>query len=478
MEYQYNGIRRLASVDYSNLGASGPRVRRQMFSGTDNYDGWDRFGRTVGQQWEKYGSGAGIRDQFDYTYDYASNRLTRANALQTSLSQAYTYDGLHRLKSSDEQTASNDRHWTYDQLGNWEAVYNNLAGTGTAMQTRSHNSANELGTISDSVDPVHDAAGNMTRIPKKISGSFTAKYDAWNRLVELTDGSDTHTNQYDGLNRRIVRISPTETRHFYYNRQWQVLEERVGGAMDKQYVYHPHYVDAIAMMRNAAGEEFYYLQDANFNVTSVVDDQGTVKERYTYTPYGEVTVLNGFNDGDGAEWSPDPDNKSDIGNEYLYTGRRLDPETGLQLNRNRFYASHLGRWVNRDPIRYLGGLNLYGYVGGMPTFFEDPFGLAAWLFPWEPGASWNPIDTARLWFGHSPSEHLDGLYTGDTNPSQDTADAAYGASGDLLANQSIGIGISGDFLIHPLIVDLEVDVLECRFNPITGEYAGSFLGGR
>jgi RHS repeat-associated protein len=65
---------------------------------------------------------------------------------------------------------------------------------------------------------------------------------------------------------------------------------------------------------------------------------------------------------------------STIGNTHLYTGRERDPETGLQLNRHRYYAAHLGRWVNRDPIGYEGGMNLYGYVGGMPTFYVDPSG--------------------------------------------------------------------------------------------------------
>ena len=42
-----------------------------------------------------------------------------------------------------------------------------------------------------------------------------------------------------------------------------------------------------------------------------------------------------------------------------------------------FYASHLGRWVNRDPIEYRGGnsYNLYEYVSGMPLYFVDPSGL-------------------------------------------------------------------------------------------------------
>ena len=95
------------------------------------------------------------------------------------------------------------------------------------------------------------------------------------------------------------------------------------------------------------GDQHFFLQDANFNVTAIVDETGTVEERYSYTPYGKVTVLE-------PNYSPDPDNKSDVNNEILYTGRRRDPETNLQLNRNRFYASHLGRWINRDPIGYLG----------------------------------------------------------------------------------------------------------------------------
>ena len=115
-----------------------------------------------------------------------------------------------------------------------------------------------------------------------------------------------------------------------------MLEEHVGTSTtaNKQFVYHPHYVDAIAMRRDASGNDHYYLQDANFNVTAVTDNTGAVKERYAYTPYGEVTVLD-------ADFSADSDNKSDISNEHLYTGRRLDPETGLQLNRNRFYAAGL-----------------------------------------------------------------------------------------------------------------------------------------
>jgi RHS repeat-associated protein len=120
---------------------------------------------------------------------------------------------------------------------------------------------------------------------------------------------------------------------------------------------------------NNDGEQ-YFLHDANFNVTAVIDETGTVLERYYYTPYGEVTFL-----------EPDFDAISDsaIGNTHLYTGRERDPETGLQLNRHRYYHPTLGRWLTRDPIKYEGGPNLYGYVNGQPTAFVDPSGEVFWL---------------------------------------------------------------------------------------------------
>ena len=47
----------------------------------------------------------------------------------------------------------------------------------------------------------------MTTIPQPLapSSSYTLKYDARNRLVEVKDGTVVQANEYDGLNRRIIR---------------------------------------------------------------------------------------------------------------------------------------------------------------------------------------------------------------------------------------------------------------------------------
>lgn len=167
-----------------------------------------------------------------------------------------------------------------------------------------------------------------------------------------------------------------------------------------QWVYHGEYVDAVALRLrdkdqsagNGLEESLYCLQDANYNVTALVQgtagaNLGKVVERYAYTPYGEAKVLDGAVDGatGGAttDWQSDADNKSDVQNVVLYTGRERDPETGLQLNRNRFYHAPLGRWVSRDPIGcgdYTRlSCNLYEYDGGNPVNRVDPQGEWWWI---------------------------------------------------------------------------------------------------
>jgi RHS repeat-associated protein len=154
-----------------------------------------------------------------------------------------------------------------------------------------------------------------------------------------------------------------------------VLEVRRNGVSfpHEQFVWHPNYIDALAARfydanTNNSVVEHYYCHDANFNVTAVVNTSGTVLERYAYTPYGELTVMN-------ASFSPI--SASTIGNSYTFTGREFDAETGLYHFRNRYYHAQLGRSVSRDPIGYEGSQwNLYEYVKSRPVDTVDPTGNA------------------------------------------------------------------------------------------------------
>ena len=57
----------------------------------------------------------------------------------------------------------------------------------------------------------------------------------------------------------------------------------------------------------------------------------------------------------------------------LLRGRK--DANGLTYLRNRYYDATTGRFTQQDPIGLAGGLNLYGYAGGDPINFSDPFGL-------------------------------------------------------------------------------------------------------
>jgi RHS repeat-associated protein len=65
---------------------------------------------------------------------------------------------------------------------------------------------------------------------------------------------------------------------------------------------------------------------------------------------------------------------SAVANPLLFTGRRLDPETGLYYYRARYMDAVLGRFLQRDPLAYVAGMNLYQYAGGNPVIHLDPSG--------------------------------------------------------------------------------------------------------
>jgi hypothetical protein len=141
--------------------------------------------------------------------------------------------------------------------------------------------------------------------------------------------------EYDGLGRRIQKVVGSDTFDYYYNEEWELLEERQNGDTDplNQYLWHTYYIDALAMQwfdSNIDGdvERIFYLQDANFNVVAAVESGSSLVERYAYTPYGEVTFLE-------PNFSVKLTQASAWGATHFYTGRELDPESTFALYGHR-----------------------------------------------------------------------------------------------------------------------------------------------
>ncbi|MBX3401304.1 MAG: RHS repeat-associated core domain-containing protein [Gemmataceae bacterium] len=361
--------------DFTFLG-TGPGTRRAAgnsadrlatLSAGDQYFGLDSFGRVIDHHWKTTG---GTTDRFAYTYDRNSNRLTKDNAVNSDFNEAYTYDNLNQLTGFDRNSGDRTQAWDFDALGNWDS----LTTDGGSPQTRTHNKQNEITAVSGATTPTFDANGNMTT--DETGKQYV--YDAWNRLkvVKNSGGTTLKTYVYDALNRRVAESAGGATTDFYYSASWQVLEERDTARTNDtkaRYVWSPVYVDAMILRdRDTADdgtldERLWVQQDANFNVTALVDDNGDVVERYVYDPYGVATVLD-------ETWSAI--GSSAYGWVHLHQGGRLDATSGLYHFRMRDYSPTLGRWVTMDPKRYGTGDNsFYRYVGNVPVAFTDAIGL-------------------------------------------------------------------------------------------------------
>jgi RHS repeat-associated protein len=366
----------------------------------------DRFGRVTELKWQN-DAATTIFDDYQSSYDRVNNVVTKAprpTAPPTGKDEYLQYDGKNRLKDYDRgnlsggtisDAASNfNQHWTaLESAGNWRGFTFDADGGGagaSVTQTRTINNVNEISTIANSaggnwITPTYDAAGDHLSGPKP--GTETARwwytYDAWNRLVKIQNdnagvpGTTLVTNAYDGLGRRTVRtVTGGTTYHYYYDENWRVIEVRYNAetAPRQHYVWDPRYIDA-AVVRfraiNKAGtfnETLYYAHDPNNNVTALIDASHVVQERYTYDAYGKPNLWTGA-------WATRA--SSSFANELMFAGYWRDLESGLYHVRNRVYHPTLGAWLQRDPLRYHDGPDLYEYVRGNPFTRTDPSGLTA-----------------------------------------------------------------------------------------------------
>jgi len=280
--------------------------------------------------------------------------------------------------------------WALDATGNWRNFREDDDGDSTwdLNQQRTANKVNEISDISETtgptwITPVYNRAGNMTTIPKPagLTTSFTATYDAWNRAVKIEEGPDKVAEyEYDGAKRRAVKKtyasgSLDETRHFYYTEpaKWQVVEERVDSSSDpdRQFVWGLRYVDDIIVRdRDTTGdgtleERLYGIQDANWHLTSIADTNGLVQERFAYAAYGVSAART-------AAFSSRASSNYDW--EVRFAGYRWDLEGDLYQVRNRVLHPALGVWIQRDPLGFASGANLYQYANSSPANLTDPTG--------------------------------------------------------------------------------------------------------
>jgi len=112
---------------------------------------------------------------------------------------------------------------------------------------------------------------------------------------------------------------------------------------------------------------YFYLHDRLGSVRQIIDNQGLVKNTYTYEPFGELYAT---------------ETTENVSNPFKFTGQYFDSEIDEYYLRARQYDPHIYRFTSRDPAfaNFLEPLTLHKYLYCIndPINRIDPAGLWAY----------------------------------------------------------------------------------------------------
>lgn len=356
----------------------------------DPYSGYDRFGRSVDMPWLSTTDDSVI-ERSQYGFDRNSRRTWQKRPLTDTQDLHHDYDALGQVSASVRGSLNLNttaisgipaaaESWDYDPTGNWRGYETRGPNGGITLdQQRVHDRGNRLTQIVDNAFPtLLDRAGRMTQSAPDAGGNWSGRleivWDAWSRIkTVMNNGATVGTYSYDGLHRRVTRQVGGVTWHTYYSDTWRPLEERKNAESTAaiSYLWGARHRDDLVRRDRAVGgtvlnETRYVLMDY-FNPSAITDETGVVKERYGFSAFGVRRML-------APDFSPRSSSESAF--EFGFQGQFLDTESGFYNYGYRYYSPYLGRWLCKDPLGELGGVNLYGMVDNGPVNVVDLLGLA------------------------------------------------------------------------------------------------------
>jgi RHS repeat-associated protein len=195
-------------------------------------------------------------------------------------------------------------------------------------------------------------------------GAFTQYvYDVFGNLLSVTVAASGESIAYlvDGQNRRVgVKVNGALSTGYLYQDQLKVVAQLgASGILASRFVYGsksnvPDYYTDLS------GNTYRIISDHIGSPRLVVNTtNGSIVEEVQYDEFGNVL-------SDAVTPGAIP---------FGFAGGLRDPYSGFVRFGARDYDPYTGRWTSKDPTRFSGGMNLYGYVVNDPVNFTDPNGL-------------------------------------------------------------------------------------------------------
>jgi RHS repeat-associated protein len=290
---------------------------------------------------------------YNYTLGAAGNRLSASESSGRSLN--WTYDGIYRLTqeaiTSDPHGQNGAVSYGLDPVGNRLSQTSSLSGIATGSYSYDGDDR-QLST------ETYDGNGNTL-----TTGARTFAYDFENRLKSMNGGAVTILYDADG-NRVAKTAGGVTTRYLVDDLNptgySQVVEELVGGAVQRAYTYGLQRIDQNQVVAGVWTPSFYGY-DGFGSVRQLTSSTGAVTDTYDYDAWGNTVNASGT--------TP---------NAYRYRGEQYDGDLNLYYLRARYFNPLGGRFLTRPPVsgktkdpRTLHG---YLYAGVDPIELSDPTG--------------------------------------------------------------------------------------------------------
>ncbi|HTC93269.1 MAG TPA: RHS repeat-associated core domain-containing protein [Terriglobales bacterium] len=372
VSYGYNVAQRLLSAtDNNNIGYASGAHYTPFGALSSVSSGPTTTSNTYDARMQPYELKTTVGNQalLDLTYDFHYGQNDNGNIYQvtnnknTARTQQFGYDALNRLVSAltpntNSQSSNWNQNYSYDNWGN--LLQKNVAGGDTSLNI-AVNGKNQV------TNWCYDAAGNITGpnpCATYANNAFPNIYDAENQLRQATVSGVTTAYDYDANGQRVKKVTSGIGTLYWYGPGGEVLEETdLSGTLKNEYIF---FGGKRVARYNPATDYFYYFSDHLGSANVLTDASGGIKEESDYYPFGGERVVT----------------DTGIGNNYKFTGKERDPETGLDYFGARYYGNAIGRFLSPDPSGLLAqhpenpqSWNLYSYVLNNPVINIDPNGL-------------------------------------------------------------------------------------------------------